>query len=205
MDDPWASGGDPWGLRGEIRDNLVAPVATFARQVLQGAIRCPMSSLESAAGDGSTFHRLRETQRLIEEPLDPKRVARAYDLVRQAAEATGQPRFAIEARSRDSSKELKQVARAVRDLLVICCCLGKGCLTAARFEGAMERAFDRPLEPELIAQLSMALMEILALGLDRAHFDERAPRVFGGPLPDDVTTGLWLAYSECDSTLRCEV
>ena len=146
-----------------------------------------MSSLESAAGDGSTFHMLRETQGLIEEPLEPNRVARAYDLVR------------------DSSKELKQVDRAVRDLLVICCCLGKGCLTAARFEGAMERAFDRPLEPELIAQLSMALMEILALGLDRAHFDERAPRVFGGPLPDDVATGLWLAYSECDSTLRCEV
>ena len=75
-----------------------------------------MSSLESAAGNSLTTGMLHEIQVLIEEPLEPKRVGLAYDLVR------------------DSSKKLKQVVRALRDLLAISCCLGKGRLTPARFE-----------------------------------------------------------------------
>ena len=48
----------------------------------------------------------------------------------------------------------------------------------------------------------MALVQILDLGQDRVHFDERATSVFGGPLPDDVARGLWLAYSEFYSQTR---
>ena len=48
----------------------------------------------------------------------------------------------------------------------------------------------------------MALVQIRALGRDRVHFDQRATSVFGGPLPDDVARGLWLAYSEFYSQTR---
>ena len=118
---------------------------------------------------------------LLQEPLDSREIAKAYDTVLQTP---------IRARC---------ALRSIRELLVLKLCIGAGPWTTSSLKDAMAQAFGHPLDQDVEAQLLLAFSHIHRLAKDRDAFD-KASRGCYGELDSIVAEDLFTAYVSCART-----
>jgi hypothetical protein len=130
-------------------------LAEAAGDALRKAVRALSDAIvacQSTAwtGMGEAVGLLEEAGRLLqhEEPGNPRPAAQAYDRVDEARR--------IEDCPTDTKAVLKAAARAVRDVVVLRCCLLTDLRSRSAFENEIATAFQRPIIGELRSQLAHA-------------------------------------------------
>ena len=164
---------------------VCAVVATMAR----GGLR-EMLNMHVVENGTICIEYLRMSEALLEEPLQRERIAEAYDLVRVASFELG-----TEGETKTWRECHRKVARIIRDLLILACCLGQGPFDSGRLQATMTRVFHRLIDAELFSQMSLTFNTILRMGRERGAFDEVSNRVYGQLLDAGKAEQLFDAYS----------
>ena len=121
---------------------------------------------------------------LLDEPLDSRKIAHAYDLTRQHE---GMPRG--------------HALRHIRDTLVLKECMAGGPWTSCdTIKDAMEEVFDHSLDEAVTSQMVLSFVTMCRLGRDREAFDIASKNMYGKTLDAGKAEALFAAYKYCDCT-----
>ena len=162
---------------------------TLPRAVDTGLIRTAYPALAfMAEAAREAIHALglgSDVTSLLDEPLDSRNIAHAYDLTRQHSVGGTQRSRAL---------------RHIRDTLVFKECIAGGPWTTETLRDAMEEVFDRSLDDHVTSHMVLSFVTMCRLGRDREAFDLASKSMYGKTLDAGKAETLFAAYNYCAST-----
>ena len=162
---------------------------TLPRAVDTGLIRTAKPALAfMAEAAREAIHALglgSDVTSLLDEPLDSRNIAHAYDLTRQH-EVGGTQRG--------------RALRHIRDTLVLKECMAGGPWTTDTLKDAMEEVFDRSLDDAVTSHMVLSFVTMCRLGRDREAFDLASKSMYGKTLDAGKAETLFAAYRYCAIT-----
>ena len=163
---------------------------TLPRAVDTGLIRTAKPGLAfMAEAAREAIHALgfgSDVTSLLDEPLDSRNIAHAYDLTRQHSVGGTQRIRAL---------------RHIRDTLVLKECMAGGPWTSCdTIKDAMEEVFDHSLDEAVTSQMVNSFVTMCRLGRDREAFDIASKNMYGKTLDAGKAEALFAAYKYCGCT-----
>ena len=123
---------------------------------------------------------------LLQEPLQPRKVAAAHNMARQ-----------VLMQDSDLSCSAGIAIRNLRDLLVLTVCVDGGPWNYDSFKEAMREVSDQPLEPDVESQLALSFNTIIRLANDRDACDKHTHNTYGEAVDKAAADALFAAYVSC--------